>query len=184
MFAKRTSSFAGSDTTAIALRSIFYHLLKTPFVYTAALAEISKLNLSNPVTFTEGQSLTYIQACIKEGLRIHPAVGMLLERIVPEGGATFEGVFVPGGTIVGMNPWVIARDKKVYGEDAEDFRPERWIEATPAELKLMERNFLAVSFVLFHSYDCCILRVDFPSHLVQEARPWSMIEGVKILALF
>jgi hypothetical protein len=135
------------------------------------------------VTFTEGQSLTYVQACIKEGLRIHPVVGMLLERIVPEGGATFDGVFLPGGTIVGMNPWVIARDKKVYGEDAEDFRPERWIEATPAELKLMERNFLAVSFVLFHSYDCWILRAGFSSHSVQEPGPWATIEGVKILAL-
>jgi cytochrome P450 len=70
---------------------------------------------------------------------------MLLERIVPVGGATFDGVFLPGGTIVGMNPWVVTRDRNVYGEDATEFRPERWIEASPAELKLMERNFLAVS---------------------------------------
>lgn len=71
---------------------------------------------------------------------------MLLERIVPAGGATFDGIVLPAGTIIGMNPWVIARERKVYGEDADEFRPERWLEATPAELKLMERNFLAVSF--------------------------------------
>lgn len=75
---------------------------------------------------------------------------MLLERIVPEGGATFDGVFLPGGTIVGMNPWVVARDKKVYGEDAVEFRPERRIEACKEDLKLMERNFLAVSCFFFH----------------------------------
>jgi len=135
--------FAGSDTTAIALRSIFYHLCKVPSSYTSALKELDSANLSNPVTFAQGQHLPYIQACIKEGLRIQPAVGMLLERIVPEGGATFDGVFFPAGTIVGMNPWVISRDKSTYGDDAAEFRPERWLEASPAQLKLMERNFLA-----------------------------------------
>jgi cytochrome P450 len=139
-------SFAGSDTTAIALRSIFYHLCKYPKVYQVAVKEVeSATNLSNPVTFDEGQRMSYIQACIKEGLRLQPAVGMLLERLVPNGGATLDGVFFPGSTIVGINPWVVALDTTVYGEDARDFRPERWLEASAEEHRLMERNFLAVS---------------------------------------
>lgn len=44
---------------------------------------------------------------------------------------------------MGMNPWVAARDKTVYGADAYTFRPERWLEASTEELKIMERNFLA-----------------------------------------
>jgi cytochrome P450 len=138
--------FAGSDTTAIALRSIFYHLCKYPRVYQAAVRELdSTTDLSSPITFEQGQRMPYIQACIKEGLRLHPAVGMLLERLVPEGGATLDGVFFPAGTIVGINPWVVALDESVYGQDAREFRPGRWLEASAEEHKLMERNFLAVS---------------------------------------
>jgi hypothetical protein len=138
--------FAGSDTTAIALRSIFYHLCKYPRVYQTAVRELeSTPDLSDPITFDQGQRLTYIQACIKEGLRLQPAVGMLLERLVPKEGATLDGVFFPAGTIVGINPWVVALDKNVYGQDAEEFRPERWLEASVDEHRMMERSFLAVS---------------------------------------
>lgn len=78
---------------------------------------------------------------------MHPAVGQLLERIVPKGGFHFDGVWLPEGTIVGMNPWVCSTDISVYGEDADVYRPERWLEADPEKLKLMEKNFLAVSFL-------------------------------------
>lgn len=47
--------------------------------------------------------------------------------------------------VVGINPWVVARDAEVYGEDAEDFRPDRWLTADEQQLKAMERNNLAVS---------------------------------------
>jgi cytochrome P450 len=69
-------------------------------------------------------------ACIKEALRLHPAVAMPLERIVPPTGAQLgdSSHFLPGGTIVGMNPYVVNRDKGIFGLDAEVFRPERWLE--------------------------------------------------------
>lgn len=74
---------------------------------------------------------------------MHPAVGLLLERLVPKGGADVGGVWLPEGTVIGMNPWVAARDRSVYGHDANEFKPERWLEADEKQLKLMERNFLA-----------------------------------------
>ncbi len=75
---------------------------------------------------------------------MHPAVGQLLERVVPQGGATIDGVWLPQGTIVGVNPWVPSMDHSTYGLDADIYRPERWIEADAEQLKLMELNFLAV----------------------------------------
>jgi cytochrome P450 len=54
-------------------------------------------------------------------------------------------MWLAGGTVVGINPWVAARDKEVYGEDSEIFKPERWLDADEKGLKAMERNFLAVS---------------------------------------
>ena len=128
---------------------MIYYLCKNPRCYDAVLREIDELDraggLSNPVTFAESNKMKYLQACMKEAMRLHPAVGQLLERVVPEGGATVAGVWLPEGTIAGVNPWVISRDQKVYGMDAHAYRPERWLEAGPAEMKLFERSFMAVS---------------------------------------
>lgn len=139
--------FAGSDTTAASLRAIFYYLCRTPSAYEKLQAELDsadeKGELSDPVTFAEAQKLPYFQAVIKEALRMHPAVGLLLERVVPSSGCTLGAHTLPPGTVVGMNPWIAARDPAVYGSDAFTFRPERWLEASEEQLKAMERNFLA-----------------------------------------
>lgn len=167
--------FAGSDTTAISLRSLFYYLMKSPNCLSKLLAEIdeadAKGQLSEIVTFAESQKMPYMQACLKEAMRMHPAVGLALERIVPAEGCDIDGYHIPPGTVIGANPWVVARDKDVYGEDADIFRPERWLEVweqaganatgtipknaadsvnedhatiqARAQLKQMERNFFA-----------------------------------------
>ena len=149
------TSFAGSDTTAISLRSMFYYLCKNPRCYRKVVEEIDEMdqrgNLADTVSFADANKMQYLQACMKEAMRMHPAVGQLLERVVPEGGFTLSGVRLPQGTIVGMNPWVPGRDRKTYGRDADLYRPERWLEADAEQLKLMERNFLAVS--VFQSFD-------------------------------
>lgn len=77
-------------------------------------------------------------------MRCHPAVSMPLERVVPEGGMNICNVYLPAGTVVGMNPSVVHHDKTAFGEDAAAFRPERWIEASDERLKLMERSFITV----------------------------------------
>ena len=127
---------------------MFYYLCKNPRCYDEVVKEIDGMDrkgeLSDPITFAESNKMNYLQACMKEAMRIHPAVGQLLERVVPKNGATIAGKWCPEGTIVGVNPWVISRDRKVYGADADKYRPERWLEADASSLKLMERNFLAV----------------------------------------
>ncbi|KAL2066183.1 hypothetical protein VTL71DRAFT_2254 [Oculimacula yallundae] len=124
---------AGSDTTAITLSSIFYHLLRYPATYRKLQEEIDTAakegNISDPVTFKEAQNeLPYLQAVIKEALRIHPATGLPMQRIVPAEGTTIAGVFIPGGASVGINSWVAHRNQSVFGRDAEEWRPERWLE--------------------------------------------------------
>ncbi|KAF9890027.1 hypothetical protein FE257_006707 [Aspergillus nanangensis] len=138
---------AGSDTTGISLRSIFYYLMRNPSTYRKLVAEIDEADakgaLSEYVTYAECLQLQYLQAVIKEALRLHPAVQMPLERIVPEGGVTVCKVYLPAGTTVGVNPLVIHHNTDVFGADADKFRPERWIESPEAQLKAMERSFLA-----------------------------------------
>ena len=88
---------------------------------------------------------SYSVAVINEAFRIHPAVGLILERYVPSGGETISGFHLPEGTIVGINAWVLHQNKEIFGEDAQRFRPERWIESSPEQLKEMRRNLFTVS---------------------------------------
>lgn len=128
-------AFAGSETTAISLSTIFYYLLKTPQCMQKVLSELDmkarngyfKDNKFGMVTYTESQGLTYLDACVKEAFRLHPAAGLPLERVVPQQGAEIAGEFIKGGTIVGCSAWVVHRRKEIFGEDPEVFRPERWL---------------------------------------------------------
>ncbi|OWP00859.1 hypothetical protein B2J93_2552 [Marssonina coronariae] len=124
---------AGSDTTAITLSSILYHLLRYPQTYTRLQEEIDQAakegRISDPVTFKEAQNeLPYLQAVMKEALRIHPATGLPMQRVVPAEGTIIAGYSIPGGSSVGINSWVAHRNQSVYGRDADVWRPERWLE--------------------------------------------------------
>lgn len=57
--------------------------------------------ISSPITDAEAKQLPYLQAIIKEGLRILPPVSGLMDKEVPPEGDTIDGYFVPGGTKIG-----------------------------------------------------------------------------------
>ncbi|KAF9878697.1 hypothetical protein CkaCkLH20_03597 [Colletotrichum karsti] len=129
-----TNMFAGSDTTAISLRAILYYTTRNPRVYAKLMTELDEAHaegrLSVPVSWKDSQQLPYFAAVVSEALRLHPAVGLILERLVPEGGLRLaNGTLLPPGTIVGASPWVVHRDKAVFGQDVDEFRPERWLRA-------------------------------------------------------
>ena len=139
-------AFAGSETTGISLAAVFYYLLKNPKCYAKLMEELNEgiaygIVENRPtglVTWTESQKLPYLDACIKEAFRLHPAAGLPLERIVPAQGAEICGQMIPGGTIVGCSAWVIHRRLEVFGQDVEAYRPERWLEAGKEGRKNME----------------------------------------------
>ncbi|KAK4507294.1 hypothetical protein PRZ48_001029 [Zasmidium cellare] len=138
--------FAGSETTAISLSSIFYHLIKHPRVYTKLMAELEEASANgtiaprpnNKVTWLESLKLPYLDAVIQESFRLHPAPGLIMERVVPPQGLNILGDHIPGGTIVGCNAWVLHRRPEVFGIDVDAFRPERWIDARPDQLQAMK----------------------------------------------
>lgn len=144
---------AGSDTTAVTLSAILYYLLKYPRTLEKLRQEIRTAGeqgrCSSPnVTFAESQEMPYLQAVMKEAMRLHPATGLPLWRVVPEGGSEICGQYFPAGTVVGLNTWVAHYNTDVFGPDAEHFRPERWIEAEQAggeHIKAMENYYLPVS---------------------------------------
>jgi cytochrome P450 len=140
--------FAGSDTTGATISGILYHLLRNPDKMQKLKKEIedfaSQGKLSQPITFKESQEMPYLQSVMKEGMRLHPAVGLPLWRVVPEGGVTICDQFFPAGTTVGLNAWVAHHNDTVFAEP-DAFRPERWLDASPEQLKEMDSYYLPVS---------------------------------------
>ncbi|KAJ5718267.1 cytochrome P450 [Penicillium malachiteum] len=119
---------AGSDTTASTMRAAVYYVLKNPSIHQRLCQELRSADLSFPPRWKEIQGLKYLEAVMRETMRINPGVGFILERVVPKGGFTLpDGRFIPERTIVGMNPWVINRDTGVFGDNTDSFIPERWL---------------------------------------------------------
>ena len=124
------------------MRATLLHIISNPVIYAKLQREIdaaeSNTRISNPVQDLEAKNLPYLQACIKEGLRIFPPITQLRERVTPSGGDTIDGRFIPGGTFIGINARGAQRNQDVYGSDADVFRPERWLRADQEKLKEME----------------------------------------------
>lgn len=154
---------AGSDTTAISLSSVIYHLCRHPDALIKLRKEIDDFaadgTISNPVTFQESQKMPYLQAVIKEALRKHSVVDQPLWRVVPAGGAQMSGRLFPEAvssrhkwlfttlteiqTVVGVSPWSLHYNKDIFGPDVKEFRPERWLIAESASL---EKYLFSVGF--------------------------------------
>ncbi|KAK6828682.1 hypothetical protein RU639_003538 [Aspergillus parasiticus] len=133
---------AGSDTTASAISAAVYYVLKNRAVYSRLQEELRGANLTTPPQWKEVRSLPYLDAVMREAMRVHPGVGLLLERIVPKGGFTLpDGRFVPEGTMVGMNSWVINRNRTVFGPEPDSFKPERWLPAEGEDDEAYQTRF-------------------------------------------
>ncbi|KAK4223066.1 cytochrome P450 [Podospora fimiseda] len=146
---------AGSDTTANVLRATIYHGLKDGKRVWNKLSEevLHKFRAAGngPVDYKAARGLEYLHAVIKEALRASSPVALGLERYVPKGGVTLPGEhgwFVPEGAILAFNPWVMNHNKMVFGEDADKFRPERWLKGDGETQKQYERRL-----VMMNNYD-------------------------------
>lgn len=133
---------AGSDTTASAIRSTLLRLLTSSRVLTKLREEVDAAVasgiVSNPIQQRESKELPYLQAVVKEGLRINPPFLGQVAKEVPAGGDTYNGTFLPAGTRIGHNIYAVTR-QPIFGEDSDTFRPERWLEAEPETRREMEK---------------------------------------------
>ncbi|KAJ9667672.1 hypothetical protein H2201_002207 [Coniosporium apollinis] len=128
---------AGADTISATLQALFYYLLQNQQAWTRVRAEVdeahSRGELSDIVSHAEAQKLPYLQACIKETLRYQTPVAFGLPRVVPKEGVTVADRHFKEGVILSVNPWVIHRDPSLFGSDANDFNPDRWMDVERAK---------------------------------------------------
>lgn len=91
---------AGSDTTAISLRTMIYYLLKNPKCMNKLVTEINDategIPLDSVVTYDQANKMPYLQAVMNEAMRIHSIVGHSLQRVVPKEGIQVGEFYIPG----------------------------------------------------------------------------------------
>lgn len=95
--------------------------------------------------FADAQNKPFLQACIKESLRIFNPTRMGLPRVAGKGGITIGDRHFPEGTTISVNSWVIHHSKEIWGPDAREFRPGRWLEGEKSSA--LERFSMPISFL-------------------------------------
>jgi cytochrome P450 len=119
---------AGSETTANLLSGLIARLLWNKDKYDKLCTEIREAFTSeSQITYDSTSQLKYLNACLEEGLRIHPPVPTGLLRTVPKGGDMIDGHRVPEGTSVAVSSWAAAHNPANF-KDCDSFIPERFID--------------------------------------------------------
>ncbi|TVY62847.1 Cytochrome P450 monooxygenase aclL [Lachnellula suecica] len=118
---------AGSETTATALSGTLNYLAAYPDKMAILVKELRDTFARDELfTLDKLQTLPYLNAVLNEGLRLCPPVPIMLPRVVPDGGDTICGVWLPGGTSISLQAWTLFRDP-FYFHDPTKFHPERWL---------------------------------------------------------
>lgn len=147
---------AGADTVACGLQTFVYHMIRRPGLWERARLEIedrltTSWGSSRVISYADAQNMPFLQACIKESLRIFSPAPMGLPRVAGKGGITIGDRHFPEGTTISVSVWVMHHSKEIWGPDAREFRPERWLEGEKSSA--LERFYMPVSF---HPLTCSV----------------------------
>ncbi|GMF33260.1 unnamed protein product [Phytophthora fragariaefolia] len=129
---------AGNDTSAFSLSWILVNLNRKPEALAKLRKEISEklpTLLSGDIeapTVDDLQKLPYLEAVVKESLRLYATA---TTRIPNKSVTMSDGTFVPFGCAVIMPTYATARLKNVWGDDASEYKPERWIDPETGKMK-------------------------------------------------
>ncbi|KAF9004238.1 cytochrome P450 [Cyathus striatus] len=143
---------AASDTTSTSLSYFFWELSRRPDISKRLQMELDEAMPESRVLpeLQTLQELPYLNAFIKEGLRLYGAAPSLLERVVPDRVQRQDGVCapydlmgfeLPPGTIVGTQAWSMHRDKSLF-PFPETFMPDRWLNQKPEVLSRMMQHMI------------------------------------------
>ncbi|CAL5017463.1 unnamed protein product [Urochloa decumbens] len=136
---------AGTDTTYLVLEFVMAELMLHRDVMAKLQAEVRKSVPKGQKFVSEDDlvGMTYMKAVIKETLRLHPPVPLLLPHLCQED-CDVEGYTIPAGMPVLVNAWAISRDPDMW-DAAEEFMPERFIrmgDIGGADFRGMDFQFL------------------------------------------
>ncbi|XP_049876097.1 cytochrome P450 4V2-like isoform X2 [Pectinophora gossypiella] len=138
-----TIIMGGQDTVATALSFTLLMLGSYPHIQDKLYAEIKELfgDSKRPLTTDDLARLSYCEAVIKETLRLYPPAPFVIRD--SDRDLQLKSCLIPKGTGCGVCIWGTGRLKSTWGEDAEQFKPERWFEEGCPE---MSPSFIPFSF--------------------------------------
>ncbi|KAI1176238.1 cytochrome P450 [Nemania sp. FL0916] len=118
---------AGTDTTATALAGWTYFICTHPAVLSRLVREVrSSFTNEDEIRWEKVREFRYLEATLNETLRSYPPSPASQQRMVPPGGATIDGYYIPGGKTVAVAPWVSTHSSLNFYEP-NSFHPERWL---------------------------------------------------------
>ncbi|KAJ5117730.1 hypothetical protein N7448_011362 [Penicillium atrosanguineum] len=128
---------AGSDTTSTTMGALFFHLFRNRDALNKLTSTLRATfeHESEIVSGPELANCVYLHACVREAMRLVPAVPNLSPRVVRSHELVIDGCHVPQKTHVGVSLYSLNRDPKVF-EEAEDYLPERWLSTDGQRLNL------------------------------------------------
>ncbi|TFK45416.1 cytochrome P450 [Heliocybe sulcata] len=145
--------FAGHETTSNSLTLMLWELAKNPQVQSRLRDEIRATEAAmrargaSELTLADMENMHYLQAFLKEGLRFHPVASNMFRRatqddVIPlsapmrlSSGKVVGELTVPEGTSMILSVAAYNRDKNLWGEDADVFNPDRWLDGEGKEKK-------------------------------------------------
>ncbi|XP_022924015.1 cytochrome P450 71A1-like [Cucurbita moschata] len=131
----------GTDTTATGLEWAMAELMRNPTAMKKVQEEVRTVTGKKPKIEAEDiQKMKYMQCVIKESLRLHPPVPLLVPRQTM-GTVNLEGYEIPPKTSVWVNAWAIQRDPKSW-ENPNEFIPERFMEPNSVDFKGQDFEFV------------------------------------------
>ncbi|KAL4809103.1 cytochrome P450 [Aspergillus unguis] len=124
-----------NDTTSIFISNCIWHLARHPDAWAKCREEV-RAHGDSPITFEALRSMKFINGVLNETHRLTPnnvtqVRSCLQDTTLPLGGGP-DGkspIFVRKGDMVQVTKTVLQRDPTYWGEDADEFRPERWLNA-------------------------------------------------------
>jgi cytochrome P450 len=121
-------SAAGAETTSTTLSWWLLAMLAFPEVQRRAQAEIDAVvGRDRLPSFADAPHLPYVRATIREALRWRPVLPLGVPHVSTKED-WYEGMYIPKGTMCISNVWQCNHDRVVFGEDANEFRPERHLD--------------------------------------------------------
>jgi len=152
-----TFLIAGHETTASAFSWAICMLCKYPDIQRRLRDEV-RASLPDPrssassISSADIDNLPYLNAVCNETLRVWAPIPLTLR--VAEKDTSLLGHYIPKGTTIFIPPWAVNTSKELWGDDAADFKPDRWTGAGNANTGGAESNYSFLTF--FHGPRSCI----------------------------
>ncbi|RPD69487.1 cytochrome P450 [Lentinus tigrinus ALCF2SS1-7] len=186
-----TLIFAGMDTTSNALSRTLCLLAIHPDAQEKLRKEVLEASKNGDLGYDGLESLRYLDAVCRETMRIHPPVANIFretkqDAVLPLSqpiggvdGTTIREIPVPKGTSIAVGIFSSNRNKALWGEDAAEWKPERWLSALPnsiagAKIPGVYSNFGFKFSQLEMKVVLCLLISKFTFELSEKPIVWNL----------